>query len=688
MAFLNQFPYSDFHEMNLDWIIKEVKRLTSEMETFQAVNKVTFRDNWDITIQYPAWSMVINDGFAYISSKPVPAGIDILNTDYWILIGPITVDQEARREIAAAVDAMNAGFTRLDADIARIDGDISDLQSDTALIPGIQNEVQEVTSALNTETDQRTEADALLTARIDNIIALEPGSTTGDAELQDIRVGANGITYDTAGDAVRGQFDQVNDGATDLHPYGIPAYQLSMFKASENIFDPNQNCHMTRAYYGSSGGVMVITTTPNWQGWLVRIKPGTKYTFGPLDYRLIYFTSDFKYVSQDTTISATDPNTRTAPQTAYWVAVTQRMTTDVSEFMIVEGDTYPASYISGKPYWIEEPAAARCFGFLYSANQPVITYTDTGIDLYIPRSVIMYKNGFTPTLEEATLSLTVGNWISYDITAGEYHIGSYVEGHELILLGCINLINFSSCWIAGTTIKIKKTIAFMGDSLTAGSGTNKCFHQYIHEKYGFTCLNYAYGGSGYVRSFPTYGAGFLGTGNPGRGVPITVDNYFTPNNVLARLSELDASEIDGIVIFAGTNDWAHGEAISFQDFIDGVDAVFDYCQTNFTNKPVIVMTPIHRINDTVPNSTTNKTLEDYSQAIIGECIKYGIAYIDTMAMSGAHPDNAANRQLFFDRDDSSSNDGLHPNHLIHERLCRNIGEILNGLIKFDINCMR
>lgn len=64
-----------------------------------------------------------------------------------------------------------------------------------------------------------SEAIATERARIDNLTKMEEGSTTGDAELADIRVGYGGETYESAGSAVREQCRELYNQLTELKTY-------------------------------------------------------------------------------------------------------------------------------------------------------------------------------------------------------------------------------------------------------------------------------------------------------------------------------------------------------------------------------------------------------------------------------------------------------------------------------------
>ena len=87
MGFFNKYPYSDFHELNLDWVLSMLKEMDKEWDEFQVLNTITIAGVWDISKNYPKYAIVEDGGTGYLSLKPVPAGIAINNLDYWLPVG-------------------------------------------------------------------------------------------------------------------------------------------------------------------------------------------------------------------------------------------------------------------------------------------------------------------------------------------------------------------------------------------------------------------------------------------------------------------------------------------------------------------------------------------------------------------------------------------------------------------------
>lgn len=90
MSLFENYPYTNFHELNLDWIIRTVKQLDHIVDDFVAYNKITWAGTWDGS-PYPAWTIVDDgNGDGYMSIKPVPANVPLSNTEYWTPVSNYT----------------------------------------------------------------------------------------------------------------------------------------------------------------------------------------------------------------------------------------------------------------------------------------------------------------------------------------------------------------------------------------------------------------------------------------------------------------------------------------------------------------------------------------------------------------------------------------------------------------------
>ena len=118
MGFFDNFPYTNFHEINLDWLLQAMKNLDASVREYMAVNKVGFGGIWDITKQYPAYTVVANGSQSYISLKPVPAGVDIENTEYWQLLA----------DLDPRIGPLIEEVSRLTTDINAVNKDIDNLE--------------------------------------------------------------------------------------------------------------------------------------------------------------------------------------------------------------------------------------------------------------------------------------------------------------------------------------------------------------------------------------------------------------------------------------------------------------------------------------------------------------------------------------------------------------------------------
>ena len=118
---IHKAPYTNFHDLNLDWIMDELNEFNTKLTNFVSLATIKYANPilWDITSQYEANTVVVDrNGTAYLSVQPVPSGVSLDRAEFWTKIGnfdvlwanvkkAITPNDEGHSPTATAARAVN-----------------------------------------------------------------------------------------------------------------------------------------------------------------------------------------------------------------------------------------------------------------------------------------------------------------------------------------------------------------------------------------------------------------------------------------------------------------------------------------------------------------------------------------------------------------------------------------------------
>ena len=215
-----------------------------------------------------------------------------------------------------------------------------------------------------------------------------------------------------------------------------------------------------------------------------------------------------------------------------------------------------------------------------------------------------------------------------------------------------------------------KKINFLGDSITEGHGTSdwgtKPFHQLLRIRCGLAeARNYGKGGTKIAR------------------LPVVTDHPFDQDfNLRAPDMNHDA---DAVVVFGGTNDFGHGtiplgdmESRDIHTFYGGLHSLCTFLINTYKDKPIIFMTPLHRLNEVLDHNnrvkdgnTNARPLVEFVRAVREVCEFYGIPVLDLYRDCALYGQNWAWCEKYMP-------DGLHPSDAGHELIANKLQRFLEN----------
>lgn len=220
-----------------------VSAFNTGMNIYQCVNQLQGYIEWVVKAVndvVKSWNVQVGESIDQSKAIVRETTTEQFNTE-WTNKQPELIEQvntlttnQFNEDWGVLENRINTTLENQNTNIQNIKNEQNELETNTNNNINAQNtkinSIQTQQTNLANQQTNLANQQTTLSNRMDTFTNLSEGSTTGDAELKDIRVGANGITYNNAGDAVRGQYSQlkedlgllgVNDSVINLSNYDV-----------------------------------------------------------------------------------------------------------------------------------------------------------------------------------------------------------------------------------------------------------------------------------------------------------------------------------------------------------------------------------------------------------------------------------------------------------------------------------
>lgn len=571
---------------------------------------------------------------------------------------PGDIDNPSESDISLFQEAIEAA-----GNVTQFQADISALQSGLATTnANLTSEANTRASAdatlqsnISAEASTRSTQDAVLQAEIDQLIA-PTGEAPSAAEVQNARIGVDGTTYDTLGNAIRGQVGDLKNALIPLNNDFIKKCEFTPI----SIGDVDTSYYVT---VSPSGNIYFNNALADYGAFKVEVKPNTVYKI----FSYAYQNMKYAITDKDNKLLQYDENTYS--DNAFVPTVSAFITKQNAKWLYlpyhnivadVKGSTARIRLLSHVVLEQSESrgsisltayinANSQTLGFYYpqSANgytakiYPVKKGESVfvhGFNIYQTPAFVLYGNDFTPLIVSNNLeNKNTAELVDRVITASK-------DGLLILYQRDATGESVKFDIVTDTSVNGKKWDV-IGDSFSASNtlAGKPNYVDFVKASLNLDTVNYGVGGTGY--------------------------NNVHGTNAFYNVANRIRSDADIVTVFGSFNDLPTEDNPVLGTVNDtGTDTIAGCMANTFINirakapdAMILCISPSPwQTNNNVTGKASWASINpwDYVDMLEKICRKYNVPYLDLYNHSNTAPWIASFVSKY-------QADGTHPNSLGH-----------------------